>query len=265
MTAAGMTSFSDFLQRNSVIAADNLPLLHTTRSQHIKKIRGSDQIIASPCDVFISDNLNYFFVGRPAYKYTSSVSQAPYWELPACFIFSYDSIVDVKRIFPFDSGAFHNKRYPSYIGNMPLEDFEASAAPDAPSRIIGAYFGDARSYFELQPKGHEKFTSEFSLTAFDEEIKAAHRLATEGTPRAFDDRRFTIEVQSTANVDLSSNHPLAVIVPSEYFDNIEFREHVENVWKAVPISYPTLSLSLEHYYGIIYEKVLTFFRSRGIL
>ena len=69
---------------------------------------------------------------------------------------------------------------------MDLKFFEASPAPEAVSRIIGAFFGNAASYFTLKSKDREKFESEFRLGVFDAELKALHRLSLEKSPSSFD-------------------------------------------------------------------------------
>ena len=251
--------------RTSVTQGGALPLIHTTTSYHLKKFQETNKLIATECDVFKPDRLSYFFVGRPAYKYQGDGPEAEYWELPCCFVFEFEAVTNITRVFPFDSGAFANRRYPSYINRMDLSNFEVNSAPHAASRIIGAFFGDTRSYFHLKGKDGSTFEKEFHLEVFDAELKALHRLANEKLPASFDDRRFTIEMQSSNDVDLTVTNPLAVIVPLPYFDNQNFLGHVQSTWKAVPIGYPMYTLSVSGYYYAIYERVEAFFKSRGIL
>jgi hypothetical protein len=82
---------------------------------------------------------------------------------------------------------------------------------------------------------------------------------------AFDDRRFTIEVQSSDHVDLTATRPLAVILPSIYLDEDRIRGAIETRWKAEAITYPIASLSIENYYASIYERVADFYKGRGLL
>jgi hypothetical protein len=265
MRAHYLSVISDFLLRNTVKPAGTLPLLHSTRSYHLKKIKADNKLLATECTVFKPDKLNYFFVGRPAYKYESDSSEAERWELPCCFIFDFASITNIKRVFPFDSGAHKKSLYPSFISQMPTDNFEASAAPDAPSRIIGAFFGDTKSYFHLNAKEKTPFFSEFSPGAFDAELEALHRLSSEKSPKTFDDRRFTIELQSTSDVDLTVNNPLAVIAPSPYFQDNAFLDHVQQKWKALPIPYTMYRLSVAQYYSDIYRLVDEFLQTKGFL
>jgi hypothetical protein len=117
----------------------------------------------------------------------------------------------------------------------------------------------------LNCKDKKTFESEFSLGVFDAEIRALHRLGIAKAPSSFDDRRFSIEIQSTTDIDLQVTKPLAVIAPMCYFDDVDFLRHVERRWNAVPICYPIYSLSVTQYYGSVYERVAKFFESRGFL
>jgi hypothetical protein len=258
-----MAALSDFLLRDAIPAGGVLPVIHTTTCYHLKKFRGENKILTCMCDVFSSDKLSYFFVGRPAYKLPSDGSESEYWELPCCLVFQFTALSNIKRIFPFDSGAFAKKKYPPYINLMDINEFESCSAPNAVSRIIGAFFGDVGSYFRLRAKDRSKFEGEFPLGLFDAEIKALHRLSLERAPASFDDRRFAIEVQSAADVDLTVTHPLAVIAPLDYFDDEPFRTQVETMWKAVPLGYPMFPLNTAAYYGLVYQKVDEFFKTKG--
>lgn len=258
------SALAAFLSRNSVNAAQGLPLVHTTQSYNLKAIMAGDEIKTQPCDVFTDDSLTYFFVGRPAYKYESKNSSAEAWELPCCFIFESDTLSPMKRIFPFDSGAFAGGRYPSYINKMPLAEFEVNSL-DAPEKIIGAFFGNASRYFDLTPKSRDDVDAEFSLTPLDAEISAASRLAGEATPNSFDDRRFTIEMQYDKNVDLVSSKIIAVILPESYLDVKEIRDKIEMEWDAEPIGYPMYPLSVSMYHALIYKEVKDLYVRRGLL
>jgi len=260
-----LSSFGEFLSLNSVQPGGILPLVHGTPAYHIKSIGKSNKIVASPCEVFVGDNLNYLFVGRPAYKRTVDEGETPFWELPCCFIFDFKTIGEIKRIFPFDSGAFVKGLYPSYISMMGADNFEVSAVNDAPSRIIGAFFGDAKKYLELKPKGDHAFEAEFELSPLDAEVRAIHRLALEKQASSFDDRRLTIEMQTTGDIDLTVTKPLAVIAPNVYFNDKAFLYKVETEWGAQPIGYNLHPLNLSAYYTQIYEQVAEFYRKIGAI
>jgi len=258
------SALSAFLARNSVATVESLPLVHSTRSYNFRAILAGSSLSPQPCDVFKGEDINYFFVGRPAYKHRSDNSTAEPWELPCCFIFEADAVSPAKRVFPFDSGAFVSQRYPSYIGTMPLKEFESSGN-EAIGKIIGSFFGSSDRYFNLSPRPREEFELEFSLTPFDAELSAAMRLAGEGTPTSFDDRRFTIEVQTDTALDLGEINPIAVIIPEVYLDIDGVLDKIENEWKAEPIGYPIYPLNLAAYYAVIYKEVHDFYKREHYL
>lgn len=257
-------ALSAFLARNSVTPSEELPLVHTTRSYNLRLIFDGDNLEPQPCDVFEGDDLNYFFVGRPAYKYHSDSGTAEHWELPCCFIFEAASVGPVKRVFPFDSGAFNSRRYPSYINSMSMSEFEVNGY-DAVGKIIGSFFGSAKRYFDLKPKSDTDFKTEYSITAFDAEIMATLKLASETTPNTFDDRRLCIEVQSEEPVTLTGSKMLAVVLPEIYLDEDGVRDRIQNVWGAEPIGYQMFSLNVASYHGMIYNEILKFYERRGLL
>lgn len=256
---------AEFLMKNSVFDGGDLPLIHSTKAFHLRSLQQTNTLFASDCDVFVGEKLNYFFVGRPAYKTDTEEAESAYWEYPCCFIFEFAAIGDVRRIFPFDSGAFDRKLYPSYMSMMKPEAFEVGAVAQAPGRIIGAFFGSPGRYFEMKPVGEDAFNAEHLLKPMDMEVRALHRLSLERSSTKFDDRRLTIEVQSSSDLDLTVTRPLAVIAPSEFYEDEAFRAHVETVWKAAPISYPISALNVGAAYGQIYDKVREFYKARGLL
>jgi hypothetical protein len=260
-----MTTFADFLLRNSVLSSGSLPLVHTTRAYHLREIQQKNLLEVSDCDVFVGEKLNYFFVGRPGYKFSETGGEGAYWEFPCCFIFDFSAVGDPRRIFPFDSGAFRKGKYPNYIKMMKMEDFDVAEVTDAPARIIGAFFGSPARYFQLQAKAEEQFIREYSLGVMDAELRALHRLATDKSDLKFDDRRFCIEVQGQKGIDLSVSKPLAVVAPSDYFDDSTFRRHITEKWEAEPIPYPIYPLSVSNAYAQIYERVHEFYKTRGLL
>jgi len=256
-----MSALYDFLQKNR--KANALPLVHTTEAYFLKKIIRTGKIEATPCSVFKGENLAYFFIGRPAYKKDVS-GEAEYWELPVCFIFEYfnDS---VKRIFPFDSGAFASKdRYPNFISIMDKDEFDVGADNEAPEKLIGTFFKSPSNYYRLKPVSEERFRSDFDVDVLNEEIHALHKLIRSKSDR-YDDRRFSIEMQFSDPVEFSSKKLLAVVLPEEYIVNKPLMDMLEGQLEATVISYPIYPTNVLMYYYAIYEKVELFYKQKGLL
>lgn len=255
-----MGSLYDFLQRNQILRGSQLPLVHSTEAYLIKKYIRSGAIKTSPCSVFKGENLSYFFVGRPAFKRELGLA-AEYWELPMCVIMEFSS-VRPKRVFPFDSGAFAKKLYPSFINMMQMEEFEVSYDPQATEKIIGTFFSNNRNYYNLKSRPKGQFEASFEVEVLDEEVKALHKLI-ETKSDSFDDRRFAIELQSENDVHLNSGSVMAVILPESYIESQIVFNYVTNDLSAKILTYPIHSLKKEYHYYAIYQLVYTFLSEEG--
>lgn len=254
-----MTALRAFLQRNQITKSNPLPLVHTTDSYYLKKIVESGKISASRCNVFRGEALSYFFVGRAAYK-RDLQQEAEYWELPTCLVFSFFS-ENAKRIFPFDSGAFDSRRYPQFINMMNMDDFSAAGDSEAPQKLIGTFFGNARNYYRLSARPKEQFESMFDVDVLDEEMKALHKLI-QHKDKKFDDRRFAIEVQFDHAIELSQKKLLLAIFPETYLTNERYIKKIESLGTEI-LTYPVYPLRKEYFYYAIYEKLDQYYAARG--
>ncbi|MDR3448736.1 MAG: hypothetical protein P4M15_03125 [Alphaproteobacteria bacterium] len=223
-------------------------------------------IKAQLCDVF-QEQLNYFFVGRPAYKARHDDDEGAFWELPVCFVFQFD-VTNSKRIYPFDTGAFEREKFPQFIQMMDREDFEIGAVINGPEKYIGTFFGTPSKYFKMEPIDESKLQSRYSLGVFDAEIQALHRLVIRPGPKIgdtrVDDRRSTIEVQFDKDRVLLKKDLLAVIMPEPYFLEPEVTKYFESLGADI-ISYQTFPQNPTLYYAVIYEKIGEFFRAKKLI
>jgi hypothetical protein len=250
-----MSALHKFLQRNQITRARPLPLVHTTESYYLKKIIEGGAIKIQPCNVFAGESLSYFFVGRAAYK-RDLLQEAEYWELPTCLVFSF--FVDgAKRIFPFDSGAFAAKRYPNFINMMDIHDFEMRNDPEAPHKLIGTFFTNARNYYRLNARPREQFEAAFDVDVLDEEMKALHKLI-QHKDRRYDDRRFAIEVQFDTDVELTKRQLLLAIFPETYLSDQTYVDKIAATGCQI-LTYPVYPLRKEYFYYAIYEKLDHFY------
>lgn len=258
-----MSILFDFLQKNTIAKSESLPLVHTTRARHLRKILSQGKIEASECDVFKGENLNYFFVGRPSFKFSLD-ADAEYWQLPICFVMSFSFKPIAKRLFPFDSGGFVGGKVPKFIADMALEDFDVSLDAEAPEKIIGTFFGGGRAYFRLKPRKNDQFLDNHDLSMLEAEILALHKLSSYRNSD-FDDRQFSIEYQTEGDVYLRENKVEALIVPSPYLDDDSFWDQATNVLGCEILAYDCYPLNPSTYYYGIYSRVESFLFSKGYL
>jgi hypothetical protein len=251
------SALARFLSKNTVRGGDGLPLVHSASAYDIKRIIASGRVLPHPCDVFKGERLSYFFYGRPAYKRVLKAQISKFWELPSVLVFKYD-VVNVKRAFPFDTGAF--KRYPDFIRLMPREEFDLGVASDAPHKIVGAFFVNSERYMRLNPRDKRDFTSRFDVGVDDEEVQALQELFVTYSEKV-DDRRATIELQSEDGLELRRGELLAVVFPEEYVESEKFMKSLRALG-ADPLPYASQPLRQEMYYSTIYTTIFEYYRKK---
>jgi hypothetical protein len=255
-----MGSLLDFLQKNQILTARELPLCHSTEAYYLKQFKKTGKILATSCNVFKGENLSYFFVGRPAFK--RSLGHEPeYWELPVCVLMAFDSFIP-KRVYPFDSGAFAAQKYPSFINMMKMDEFEVAADTQAAQKIMGTFFSSSRNYYGLKARPQSSFESLFDVDVLEEEVRAVHRLIGIKNEKV-DDRRFAIEFQSGGDVELTPDSVLAIVAPETYLENDTLRRYVVDTLKASFLTYETHPLNKDAYYMSIYINVSEFLKTKG--
>lgn len=255
--------FEEFLKRNSIGPVQgSLPIVHSTKSFNLRDLIKASGLEPRDCDVY-NEKLLYFFLGRPSYRWMRPEGTPQDWELPTCFIFDENAKLDVRRVMPFDSGAHHAGRYPSYIQNIPRQNFE-SELDGSEDRIVSAFFGSFKAYLEAKPKSQEQIADEYSLGPLDAEIMSIGKLAGDTSADGIDDRRFSIEIQSPSKVDFSVTPPKAIILPTPYMKDETVREAI-STWGAEYLTYDTWGLSLSWYFGAIFVKFTEYCKENGYL
>ena len=101
----------EFLKNTNLAVSKSPPWVHSTASSRLLSILQQEKLLAVKCNVFKKDKLCYLFVGRAAYKGRESLNPEP-WQLPTVFVMRFDTPPRIKRIYPFDSGAFDRNKMP---------------------------------------------------------------------------------------------------------------------------------------------------------
>ncbi|WP_342248776.1 hypothetical protein [Sphingomonas sp. OTU376] len=205
---AGRTDFAQLVGKAAPGGA-NLPFTHLTDAYHMRGIVEAGALGPQPCRVF-EEPLLYLFYGRPAYRVAAQVESNgldAYW--PICFVLKPKAVA-AKRIYPFDSGAFHHGRFGSFCHHgMIREDFELEADPATPARLLSLFWPDARSYFD------NRNPLEPVLDAFAFEAKSYGELIRAKGNAGFDERHSAVEIQTAEPLALAQNL-LAVILPADF-------------------------------------------------
>ena len=77
-----------------------------------------------------------------------------------------------------------------------------------------------------------------------------------------DDRRFSIELQFDADIELKNCKPILAIFPETYLSNEMYIEKISALGAEI-LTYPVYPLRKQYYYYAIYEKLDNFYANRG--
>lgn len=233
-----------------------LPLVHYTNSFKFRDIVERGGLEAQPCPHF-KESLLYFFYGRPAYRKISTPLADDSYN-PICLILKQQSLKNMRRAFPFDSGAFFDGCFDQHINkSMCIDDFLLSCSIAELSKIVTAFFGNNYNYYLGQYVKDKKFTYN------DFEAKALYSILIETGKTVHDDRGYTIEVQTQLRMNLEKNID-AIVLPYSAFQNAVIQNTILNKWKAVPLLYDTYRGSRsEEYSGVIRDRIRLYLENSG--
>lgn len=243
------------------LAAPELPLIHSTSLINFREVVAKNEIIATRCPVF-DENLLYFFYGKPSYRVASrSGARTDLAYCPICFILKSSALKSVKRIFPFDSGAFKNGLYNQFIPKeATLDNFSLNTDKEIPARVVDLFFGTNRSYFlgEACPLS--------SIGTMDFEIQSYYQLISSTGESCVDDRKSSVEIQIDHNVSLTKDTVFAVVLPKASLQDPEVFDAINKTWQAIPITYNTFrGTAPAEYHGVIREQLNNFLENEGLL
>lgn len=253
-------TLSDFLLGYKTNFSSQLPLAHTTEADNIWGMLANNKIETVACDTFTGENLAYFFHGRPAYRKFYVKPQE--WQLPIVLVLKSTCLLNIKRIFPFDSGAFHSGRYPEYISNFDNDGYELSNIEKSIDLIVDLFFDTDENYFAGKPQPTNEFRHKRRLTARHSEISALCSLYNREDSDA-DDRSIAIEIQTDEGVDIA-DAILGVVLPRPYFDDSTLKERFQNS-DIVIKHYDVYPLNTEAYMLMIYTEVKNIYKKLGLI
>ena len=227
-------------------------LIHTTSASNLYSVLEERRLRATRCSVFQED-LCYLFVGRPAYKW-STKGEASYWQLPFVLVVDGLGEAPVKRIHPFDTGAFALRHLPEYIILFEMGAYDIGKDPGLAGNLMNVFFGSVENYVDARVRSEEEIRTAYGLGARHQEIEALARLYADRSNQGPDDRARTIELQVEEDVQISPDNLLGVVVPKQYTDDAEVGAELKALGCRVE-TYGEYPLRAENYYGIIYEAV----------
>lgn len=250
--------FASFIAAQSA-AEGELPLTHVSDGYVFRRVLESGRLDVEPCPVFDSEPLLYLFYGRPAYRVNSQIlSSAIIAYAPVCFILRPSTAERPRRIFPFDSGAFHADRFSEAMHRKMLrDDFALEPEQSSARKLIRVFFETQERYMRNDP------VQDVDLPGLAFEASSYHTLITSRHENMFDERISAIEIQLDHPLPLAGNVE-AVVMP----DRFAIPEVLQAItgMGAVALPYDFIArLRPEAYTGGIYQLVRGYYRQQGYL
>lgn len=245
------------------MAKGTLPLIHTTRAYSFDVIIEGDSLATKKCSIF-NERLVYLFYGRPSYRAKDGNNGRLEYDWPIVLIFDPKKISNIRRVYPFDSGAFELRLYEEFFSKeSKLGDFALDPTIQAARRTVGSFYQNNEEYYE----GQSKKNVSIGLRQF--EVQGVHELSrlpgSQSLSGKRDERSSTIEIQLAKSLSLK-NSLLGVILPKPYLDDPEVIDALKR-WAPKRIeNYSTLhNTSGDVWVGQIYEIARRILQQLGYL
>jgi hypothetical protein len=211
---------------------------------------------------FFDEALVYFFYGRPAYrpkswKKENAPAVLPF--MPCSIVLKPDALEIPKRIAPFDTGAWEEGRFESYMHpEMTIDDFLLHPSMDTPTRVVWKFFRSNHNYYYAKPHSIRIPPAQLEAQSYYELIK--HRAT-----QKLDDRGSAIEIQIDYPLPLTSKNLLYLVLPKIFYSDRAIRETIVGAWKIPAALYDIQAITLQEHMGIVYTEVEKFLSQMGLI
>jgi hypothetical protein len=237
-----------------------LPLVHTTDVYRFTNVLDDGRLEPRECRVFDKEPLLYFFYGRPSYRANSKEPPTALDHyLPVCLLFRSSAVNPIKRVFPFDSGGFHDDLYAdAFHKDMKLNDFGLEPDIDTPGRVISLFLETPEAYLRARP------VNATNLDATELEAKSYLALISQRLSNNMDNRVSGIEIQFEGPLDIDGAIE-AVVLPDTLYSSpvIQSKLAAANI-EALP--YPQIDRQRpSEYVTKIFDLCFEYYRLSGLM
>lgn len=244
---------------------DLLPAIHITRAYSFDEMIEGDYLTPARCHVFKED-LVYFFYGRPAYRAKDGVNARLEFEWPIVFLVDPKKVEPIRRLFPFDTGAFAAGLYKGFFDSRSeLDDFSLTPTLETAQRLVAAFYNNSQEYLTGDSKKNVDIPRRHFEAQGIHELARQPGFASSTTGIRRDERSSAIEIQISHELCLLDSL-LGVIMPTPYMDDPDIRQALER-WKPRKLeTYPTLhNQGSEAWAGQIYVLVERMLRDLSVM
>jgi hypothetical protein len=249
---SGSTEFRTFVEGTSTPLPDRLPLIHVTQATWAMRILGDGQIVTRWCPIFAED-LIYCFYGCARYRSNSSKPTRPTAWLPMAFILQCDEYQHhIKRVFPFDSGAFSAGLFAAAVHvGMAIEEFQLAPTIESAQRCVKAFFESNPHYINEHP------SKVLTYPAANLHVNSYAELIAAPATADVDHRRSAIEIQLDSNIKISTSRFIALVVPEVLLDDTDFVQRIRTECGVDPTPYSVFGAAMDVTYGAMQHVVKT--------
>jgi hypothetical protein len=243
-----------------------LPLIHITDAYSFVSILAPKKLEPQDCKVF-GENLTYLFYGRPAYRTKHSGDNFLTANLPVAMIFHPGILASmIKRVFPFDSGAFQLRLYGNFFHNRSqLSDFELDGDINSAKRLVAYFYRSNEEYFFGGSRKNVAIPSfNFEAEGIFELARTSSGLRNDGTFKP-DLRSSSIELQVTNSIDIT-DALLGLIIPQIFLDTKDTKLYIDEIRPRYIETYTGIhNIGNESITGILFEKVHNIYKKEKII
>ncbi|UFW64432.1 hypothetical protein RlegWSM1455_23580 [Rhizobium laguerreae] len=219
-TLAKSKYYTGFIQEKcKTITSKDLGLFffHTCRGEIFREILSSGRLSATECEEF-HEKLLYLFYGRPAYRVAGDKTTRDPGRFPVCFVIKSAAAKDIRRVFPFDSGAFLRNILEEYCGTfstkeaamMALSDYQLGTDLDLLAKFIALFYGGDAQYLKVTP-----ILENEDLKGLCFELSRMLDMAKSQSAKIWDNRALTSEIQVQSSIDFDGAAIEALIIPTQ--------------------------------------------------
>jgi hypothetical protein len=260
MPRATKAQFFDEKFNLTVKAQGLLPFFHSCDAFYLTSILEKKKLAPAQCTVFKNEKLLYLFYGRPAYKSSNKKAGGLHSLLPVSFILNAEAINGIKRIAPFDTGAFAYGLFEKYIHpGMKLDTFFLTPNKGSISKTVAYFFDTNEQYYASKPRDQVEFD------ALHFEIESYYALLKGVGQGKVDDRKASIEIQLQSGIQLNSKTVEAVILPENFLSSKIIQQKVMDELKAEVITYESFGVPSNHYYTEVLSLTKSFLTKKKYL
>jgi len=211
--------YMKIISENGKVSPCLMPLFHVCTSHAFRSIFHNLKLEPMPCKVF-KEALIYFFYGKPAYRINDANKSRDASMYPICWGLDANSIQNIVRVYPFDSGSFKDMISKKIATHFELDHFKLDNNFETIQKFIHYFYETNDNYFLGTPS-----LKNAAIPAQSYELQTILHLA-EDRSADIDDRVNTIEIQTDTPINIKVNDIKILGIPAPLLNDPNVAEFI---------------------------------------